>query len=77
MCSHCVGIAFREIKGKLFPSVGMKRPGEHVRVNFGQNPFVFDIDGMMSVSQHFPFFELWDFVFFYIAMNAAMYAAMA
>jgi hypothetical protein len=44
------GTAFREIKGKLFPSVGMKKTGEHIRVNFGQSPFVFDIDGMMSVS---------------------------
>lgn len=44
------GTAFREIKGKLFPSVGMKKSGEHIRVNFGQSPFVFDIDGMMSVS---------------------------
>lgn len=46
-----VGTAFREIKGKLFPSVGMKKPGEHIRVNLGQSPFIFDIDGMMSVSQ--------------------------
>ncbi|APA16084.1 hypothetical protein sscle_16g108540 [Sclerotinia sclerotiorum 1980 UF-70] len=43
-----LGIAFRDIKGKLFPSVGMKKPGEHVRVNFGQSPFVYDIDGMIS-----------------------------
>ena len=28
----------------------MKRSGEHIRVNFGQSPFVFDIDGMMAVS---------------------------
>ena len=27
----------------------MKKSGEHIRVNFGQSPFVFDIDGMMSV----------------------------
>ncbi|PQE25365.1 SPRY domain-containing protein [Rutstroemia sp. NJR-2017a BBW] len=45
-----LGTAFREIKGKLFPSVGMKKSGEHIRVNFGQSPFVYDIDGMMSVS---------------------------
>jgi hypothetical protein len=38
------------VKGKLFPSVGMKKSGEHIRVNFGQSPFVFDIDGIMSVS---------------------------
>ncbi|KAL3422462.1 SPRY domain-containing protein [Phlyctema vagabunda] len=44
-----LGTAFRDIKGKLFPSVGMKKSGEHIRVNFGQSPFVFDIDGMMSV----------------------------
>jgi Ran-binding protein 9/10 len=44
------GTAFREIKGKLYPSVGMKKAGEHVRVNFGQSPFIFDIDGMMSAS---------------------------
>ncbi|KUI74076.1 Ran-binding protein 10 [Cytospora mali] len=31
--------AFREVRGKLYPSVGMKKPGEHVRVNFGQTPF--------------------------------------
>ncbi|KAJ8062364.1 hypothetical protein OCU04_008908 [Sclerotinia nivalis] len=43
-----LGIAFRDIKGKLFPSVGMKKPGEHIRVNFGQSPFVYDIDGMIS-----------------------------
>jgi hypothetical protein len=47
------GTAFREIKGKLYPSVGMKKAGEHVRVNFGQSPFIFDIDGMMSASNHF------------------------
>lgn len=28
----------------------MKKPGEHIRVNFGQSPFVFDIDGMMTAS---------------------------
>ncbi|KAG0646060.1 Ran-binding 9 [Hyphodiscus hymeniophilus] len=38
-----LGTAFREIRGKLFPSVGMKKTGEHIR-----SPFVFDIDGMMS-----------------------------
>ncbi|ESZ91677.1 hypothetical protein SBOR_7934 [Sclerotinia borealis F-4128] len=47
-----LGTAFRDIKGKgkLFPSVGMKKPGEHIRVNFGQSPFVFDIDSMILVS---------------------------
>ncbi|RAL64061.1 hypothetical protein DID88_003249 [Monilinia fructigena] len=46
---YCLGTAFHNIngKGKLFPSIGMKKPGEHIRVNFGQSPFVFDIDGMI------------------------------
>ena len=44
------GIAFREIKAsKLYPAVGMKRLGEHVRVNFGQEDFVFDIASYMKV----------------------------
>lgn len=49
------GTAFREIgKGSnLYPTVGLKKAGEHVRVNFGQTPFVFDIEGMMTVSHHF------------------------
>lgn len=42
------GIAFREVKGKLYPSVGLKKTGEHVRVNFGQTPFMFDIDSVMK-----------------------------
>ncbi|PVH84596.1 SPRY-domain-containing protein [Cadophora sp. DSE1049] len=51
-----LGTAFRDInKEKLYPSVGMKKSGEHIRVNFGQSPFVFDIDGMMSASNHFSY----------------------
>lgn len=54
---HVLGTAFREVKGKLFPSVGMKKSGEHIRVNFGQSPFVFDIDSMMAAS-FTPFFKI-------------------
>lgn len=48
------GIAFRDVnfkdvKGKLYPTVGLKKPGDHVLVNFGQQPFLFDIDGYMKV----------------------------
>lgn len=32
---------------KLYPSVGLKKTGEHVRINFGQTPFVYDIDAYM------------------------------
>ncbi|KFY27615.1 hypothetical protein V493_03394 [Pseudogymnoascus sp. VKM F-4281 (FW-2241)] len=42
-----LGTAFREVRGKLFPSVGMMKPGEHVWVNFGQSPFVYDIDSLI------------------------------
>ncbi|KAK1997869.1 SPRY domain-containing protein [Colletotrichum falcatum] len=47
---HLLGTAFREVgkSGPLYPTVGLKKSGEHVRVNFGQTPFVFDIDGMMT-----------------------------
>ncbi len=34
----------------------MKKTGEHIRVNFGQSPFVFDIDGMMSASSSSSFY---------------------
>jgi Ran-binding protein 9/10 len=29
----------------------MKKTGEHILVNFGQTPFVYDIDGMMKQEQ--------------------------
>ena len=38
-------MAFTNVKAEdLYPSVGMKRAGEHLRVNFGRTPFVYDID---------------------------------
>lgn len=44
------GNAFRDLRDiKLYPSIGMKKPGAQLRVNFGQMPFMFDIDGMMAV----------------------------
>ncbi|KAK7204415.1 ran-binding protein [Myxozyma melibiosi] len=43
-----LGIAFNDIKeSRLYPAVGMRSHGEHIRVNFGQQPFVFDIDAYM------------------------------
>ncbi|KAG9248564.1 hypothetical protein BJ878DRAFT_487382 [Calycina marina] len=47
-----LGIAFREIRGKLYPSIGMKKSGEHIRVNFGQSPFTFDIDSVMEAEKN-------------------------
>lgn len=49
-----LGIAFRDVKtanNKLYPTVGLKKPGDHIRANFGQSPFVFDINGMMKTEQ--------------------------
>lgn len=45
-----LGIAFKELKNvNPFPAVGMKKsPGSWISVNFGQKPFIFDIDGMMA-----------------------------
>lgn len=31
-----------------YPTVGMKKPGETIRVNFGQEPFAFDIDKVVQ-----------------------------
>ncbi|KAI0595874.1 SPRY domain-containing protein [Biscogniauxia sp. FL1348] len=46
-----LGIAFQNVKGKLYPAVGVKKPGEHVRVNFGQKPFIFNIENYMNNEQ--------------------------
>lgn len=48
------GVAFQDVaKGKLYPSVSLKKAGEHVLVNFGQTPFVYNIDDMMRVRATF------------------------
>ncbi|KAK5634375.1 hypothetical protein RRF57_010089 [Xylaria bambusicola] len=46
-----LGTAFRDIKGKQYPVVGLKKAGELIRVNFGQNPFVFKIDQVIEVGE--------------------------
>ncbi|KAG9986504.1 SPRY-domain-containing protein, partial [Aureobasidium melanogenum] len=44
-----LGEAFHNVRGdKLYPSVGMKKNNEHLRVNFGNDPFVFDIDSLIE-----------------------------
>ncbi|KAJ5273883.1 SPla/RYanodine receptor SPRY [Penicillium angulare] len=49
-----LGYAFHELRNvKLYPSVGMKKqPPVHLKANFGQQPFVFDIDGMVDQERH-------------------------
>jgi len=41
-----LGIAFRDLIPNLYPTVGLQTPGEIIDVNFGQQPFVFDIEEM-------------------------------
>ncbi|KAK4230267.1 hypothetical protein QBC38DRAFT_507603 [Podospora fimiseda] len=41
-------INFKDIKGKIYPIVGLKKQGDHIWANFGQVPFMFDIDGYMK-----------------------------
>lgn len=54
MLNQIEGTAFRDIKEvKVYPSVGMKRPHAQLSVNFGQKPFMFDIDRMVSVRYTF------------------------
>ncbi|KAB5554491.1 CTLH/CRA C-terminal to lish motif domain-containing protein [Coniochaeta sp. 2T2.1] len=55
------GIAFRdntirEGKTQFYPTIGLKKPGDHVSANFGQNPFVFDIDGYVKMEKQ----KIWE-----------------
>ncbi|XP_012544188.2 ran-binding protein 10 isoform X3 [Bombyx mori] len=45
---HHLGIAFRGLPPNLYPTVGLQTPGEVVDTNFGQQPFVFDIEDMLK-----------------------------
>ncbi|XP_018335747.1 ran-binding protein 9 [Agrilus planipennis] len=45
---HHLGIAFTDLPPNLYPTVGLQTPGEVVDANFGQEPFVFDIEDMMN-----------------------------
>lgn len=38
-----LGVAFRDLKGSLYPCVGLRTPGEVIEANFGQTPFFFDV----------------------------------
>ncbi|XP_037264709.1 ran-binding protein 10 isoform X6 [Falco rusticolus] len=44
---HSLGIAFTDLPSNLYPTVGLQTPGEIVDANFGQQPFVFDIEDYM------------------------------
>ncbi|XP_037085416.1 ran-binding protein 9-like [Pollicipes pollicipes] len=44
---HHLGIAFTDLRPDLYPTVGLQTPGEMIDANFGQSPFVYDIEDMM------------------------------
>ncbi|KAF0492621.1 SPRY-domain-containing protein [Gigaspora margarita] len=43
-----LGIAFRDLKGTLYPSIGMRTQGESVEVNFGHRKFKYAIEHYMK-----------------------------
>eukprot|EP00242_Pyramimonas_sp_CCMP2087_P016646 CAMPEP_0198207392 /NCGR_PEP_ID=MMETSP1445-20131203/10846_1 /TAXON_ID=36898 /ORGANISM="Pyramimonas sp., Strain CCMP2087" /LENGTH=406 /DNA_ID=CAMNT_0043880401 /DNA_START=223 /DNA_END=1439 /DNA_ORIENTATION=+ len=43
-----IGIAFHDIKLPLYATVGLHSKNEHITVNFGQKPFVFDIAALIA-----------------------------
>jgi hypothetical protein len=45
-----IGPAFKDLKPNAlyYPSIGMKKPNEALRANFGQEPFAFDIDSIVQ-----------------------------
>ncbi|KAF1924786.1 ran-binding protein [Didymella exigua CBS 183.55] len=47
---HMLGTAFRDLKANMpyYPTIGVKKSGETLRANFGQEPFAFDIDKMVQ-----------------------------
>lgn len=47
-----IGTAFQGIRAEgLYPSIGIKKLNEHLRANFGRQPFVFDIDSVMAAER--------------------------
>ncbi|XP_023564071.1 ran-binding protein 10-like isoform X1 [Octodon degus] len=45
---HSLGIAFTDLPANLYPTIGLQTPGEIVDANFGQQPFLFDIEDYMQ-----------------------------
>lgn len=43
-----LGIAFRRVQGKCFPTVALHAAGEAVTLNIGRTPFRFDLDSFIA-----------------------------
>ncbi|XP_002992236.2 ran-binding protein M homolog [Selaginella moellendorffii] len=46
--SKLVGKKSKDVKVPLYPTIGLHSPNEKVSVNFGQNPFVFDVEALIQ-----------------------------
>ncbi|KAL4975915.1 hypothetical protein BDW66DRAFT_160022 [Aspergillus desertorum] len=55
-----LGNAFKDLRNlKVYPSVGVKKnPPVHISANFGQQPFMFDIDGMVKKQKDIIYAEI-------------------
>ncbi|KAK4883881.1 hypothetical protein RN001_000152 [Aquatica leii] len=58
---HNLGTAFTDLPPNLYPTVGLQTPGEVVDANFGQEPFVFDIEDMMNELRSKTRLSIYDF----------------
>ncbi|EFJ44175.1 hypothetical protein VOLCADRAFT_106503 [Volvox carteri f. nagariensis] len=43
-----LNVAHRPVRAGLYPTIGLHSTGEMVQVNFGQKPFMFDVEGMLA-----------------------------
>ncbi|XP_042491633.1 ran-binding protein M homolog [Macadamia integrifolia] len=43
-----VGTVYKDVKGPLFPTISVHSQNEEVNVNFGQQPFVFDVEAFVQ-----------------------------
>ncbi|KAK9134707.1 hypothetical protein Syun_014037 [Stephania yunnanensis] len=43
-----VGTVYKDVKGPLFPTIAVHSQNEEVNVNFGQQPFVFDVEAFAT-----------------------------
>lgn len=43
-----LGIAFKRVQGKCFPTVALHSPGESLLLNVGQSPFKFDLESFVA-----------------------------
>ncbi|KRT83612.1 hypothetical protein AMK59_4171 [Oryctes borbonicus] len=58
---HHLGTAFSDLPPNLYATVGLQTPGEVVDTNFGQEPFVFDIEDMMKELRSRTRLSIYDF----------------